>query len=279
MINCRYLQVNEPIVFGTIISEKNEPGRTILRNGSKRVLGTYSTYLGSFPNIQANRSAFLRKELDIRNALKSCYSSATQTFQLIRGKIFSTQPNFLIARCPYCLLNSPDTLDHYVGQTEFPEYAILVKNLVPCCTSCNKAKGERWRKNGIRRFIHFYNDAFLSLKFLNAKLIYKRGGKVPSVVFTVVRPAAMTAGDFAIVRSHFKDLDLLRKYVLHSIPIISSELTVLKRGVHDGQTKDQLIGSLKARSDEAANYGVNYWVSVIYDALAGDDRFIRSVLE
>lgn len=279
MINCIYLNYNEVVLFGTIVEEKNDPGKTTLRNISARVCGAYNDYLNDFDRLQKrSRSVIKPIEIDEKNALHLCYSSVTQTFRYVRGKIFEIQPEQLKTFCPYCLLNSPDTLDHYIGQTEFPEYSIISRNLIPCCYTCNQLKGEAWRKGGLRRIIHFYNDSFFNNNFLNAKLLYRRGSPIPKISFFLKRPIGMAASDFRIVKLHFKDLGLLAKYNARANTLVSSEFTVLSNARQKGRSLTSLVSELKDRSTtESLKSGVNYWVAVMYETLANDSRFLDSL--
>lgn len=73
--------------------------------------------------------------------------------------------------CPYCGEEvKPSTLDHYLPQEKFPEYAVCLENLVPMCTKCQgkDAKGDKvLDKNNSRIFLHPYYEGieeFLVLK-------------------------------------------------------------------------------------------------------------------
>lgn len=281
MIKGNYLNINETVFFNTVSAEKNAPRDGILQTISNRVLNTYADYLNNFPAlVNKRRSEFFRAgEADAREALQSCYRIATASFKTIRGKISEVQPNVLKTLCPYCLLNSPDTIDHYIGQVEFPEYSVLCKNLLPCCYRCNQLKGEVWRAKRKRRFIHYYIDNFLIHQFLFAKLIYT-GVRVsiPSIKFGLARPHNINSDDFRIIRMHFKDLDLLDMYSQRANDLISSEYQVGVTHVSKGQTRQSVRdGLIVRRNVEASNAGINSWRSVTYDTLAGSSRFINSL--
>lgn len=279
MIRCQPLSFNEFVVFGTMVEEKREPGRTALINVVQRIQLAYDQYINNFDSLQLTAGSSLAKhETEARTALNLCYSSATVTFQYVRGKIFEVQPPQLKAFCPYCLLNSPDTLDHYIGQSEFPEYSVLSKNLIPCCYDCNRKKGELWRKDKLRRIIHFYNDSFFTHQFLRAKLKYSRGSSVPTIVFFLKKPAGMNDSDFRIAKLHFKDLSLLARYEIRANTLVSSEHAVWSENRQKGRSVLTIIEELNNRSrTEAFKSGVNYWMSILYATLANSRRFIKSL--
>ena len=62
--------------------------------------------------------------------------------------------------CPSCGEDGkPETLDHYLPKTHYPEYSILTKNLVPMCSKCQGVKlAEVLSNSGQRQFIHPYFD-------------------------------------------------------------------------------------------------------------------------
>lgn len=279
MLNCNYTGYNEIVALGTIADEKNNPAKTTLKAIINRIENCYEQYLNNFHTLEGKvKSAILNTENEEKIALQLCYSSETRTFKYIRGKIFDIQPNSLKALCPYCLLNRPKTLDHYIGQSEFPEYSILQRNLIPCCFDCNNKKGEEWRYNKKRRFIHFYNDHFLNHSFLKARLIYTKGSIIPKIDFYLSKPAAMNNSDFKIVKFHFKDLQLLNEYNMRANTLVSSEITVMKESVINGITKQNIINSLISRANALANdFGINYWFAEMYITLATNKKLINSI--
>lgn len=43
-------------------------------------------------------------------------------------------------RCPFCAHRDVASLDHYLPRENYPEFAVLPVNLVPCCSGCNGEK-------------------------------------------------------------------------------------------------------------------------------------------
>lgn len=275
MINCNYLRFNENIVFQTVVSEKNRPGKPVLIAITPRVLKVYDLYLNKFSTLEAKSSSeFLAKENTEKDCLQLCYSSPTSTFDIVIGKIYNSQPDQLKAFCPYCLLDKPSTLDHYIGQTEFPEYSILLKNLVPCCYDCNQKKGQKWRLNNLRRFIHFYNDTFISNRFLYAVFIFSPGVSTPKIHYYLRKHPNISYSEYRIIKSHFKDLGLLNEYNTRANSLVSSEIEVLLHAIIGGQTRGQLISNLRRRfTSLSSRFGSNYWNAVMYETIANSTLF------
>lgn len=272
MINCNYLGCNEVILFNNITEEKNNPYKTTLQNINGRLLACYDEYLTNFESLQEkSHSSFLTEDNEI-DALKKCYINKTNTFKYVRGQIFKIQPDVLKNFCPYCLIGEPETIDHYITKNEFPEYSALIKNLIPCCYPCNNKKDEIWRKNKKRRYIHFYNDTFLTEKFLHAKFVLKRGQTTPKIIFYLSKPNTMDVSDFRIVKMHFKDLELLQKYNRKANSLLSTEIQVIKQSIIDGIDIDNIKHILNLRYNTLINdYGINYWIAILYNVLTNYD--------
>jgi hypothetical protein len=279
MINAYYLSINEIVAFCTIVSEKNNPGRGILEGITNRILVSYNDYLTDFDNVvNLSGSNFVASEAQEKALLQNCYISSAGTFPSLRALIFSMQPDVLKSSCPYCLLGWPGTIDHYVGQTEFPEFSILLKNLIPCCGDCNRIKDDYWRENGVRRILHFYNDTFIQHRFLYAKIVHHRGASAPKFHFYLKKPAIITATEFKTIKGHFARFELLKKYNERANALISSEIASLKQSRADGRAKASLVGDLKRTYNNLAiDFGVNYWQGIISDTIASTHRIINSL--
>lgn len=62
--------------------------------------------------------------------------------------------------CPACGEDgTPNTLDHYLPKTYFPEFSIHLRNLIPMCDICQGIKLETYvDTNGFRKYLHPYFD-------------------------------------------------------------------------------------------------------------------------
>ena len=69
-----------------------------------------------------------------------------------------------VHRCPYCSINQPDTLDHYMPQSVYPALSMCRLNLVPMCPECNRKK----KDHPYTDFIHSYYQTFPTCPFLKA---------------------------------------------------------------------------------------------------------------
>ena len=278
MLRCYYIGGDEFLEFENIITEKNNPGKDILTNIKSRVNISYRQYLDRFDELESKVSSdFELVESEERRHLQGCYSSLTSISRKRKALIYSEQPDVLKTFCPFCLLDKPRTLDHYIGQDEFPEYSFLAKNLIPCCYDCNQKKNTTWRRNDKRRFIHFYNDDFFGEQFLFADLIL--ANNTPAFQFSLKQSPTLNDANFQIIQWHFEDLELLEQYGLRCNSLLSTEIKIMTQQIANGLSIQQLSEQLSISENNFANdFGVNYWHSVMYQCMSQNVNELLSIV-
>lgn len=281
MKNTNYIAPNEYNLFDSISLEKTGVRNTALLGIRTRIHQYYTTYLTNLPALQLqSRSSISKRETTEREALNHCFNTPTASFKPYRGLIKSGQSGFLKRICPYCLVNESDTLDHYIPKAAFPEFSTLIKNLIPCCSQCNKLKDELWKSGSQRRIIHFYNDTFLNQRFLFGRITVTRVTALPVIKFYLQQPNGMSNYDYSIVRFHFKDLNLLTRYNGIVNDYISGTVKEIENFVNTGATSLlELQTSLtEAYSAKSLSFSINYFGGVVYDAFANNTRYLNSFL-
>lgn len=76
-----------------------------------------------------------------------------------------------VDKCPYCSINEPQQLDHFMDKDTYGQLATCRLNLVPLCGTCNNLKG----KKSYKEFIHPYYQDFPDGYFLVARCYVVRG--------------------------------------------------------------------------------------------------------
>ena len=67
-------------------------------------------------------------------------------------------PNLLC--CPMCGSGTTGSIDHFLPRDIFPEFSVMLANLVPACTHCNSsAKGNTYRGVNPESFLHPYFES------------------------------------------------------------------------------------------------------------------------
>ena len=84
-----------------------------------------------------------------------------------------------VTHCPFCggLGERPNTIDHYLPKSLFPQFSILPLNLLPACGICNTTcKGRTFAETECSQIIHpvldsshFFNDQWILCHLSNIK--------------------------------------------------------------------------------------------------------------
>lgn len=186
-------------VYDVIIDVKDERARLArLRN---RIAAAYHRYEEKGHKLHRMRPLSGIHEND-RRALLHCYTGRTTPRDRVYAKIRK-----LAYWCPYCTIVQVQTLDHYLSKDEFPEFAVLTKNLVPSCHTCNRpGKRHRDAGSGRRVLVHPYFDDVETTGLWVAKLRFERG--TPEAEFVVIRGT-----DFGELSArHAENLDLEERF-------------------------------------------------------------------
>lgn len=140
------------------------------------------------------------------NIIRNLYSSNRKDIALLRE---TYKQNIIF--CPFCGIESPNTLDHLLPKQQFPEFAILLNNLFPMCNRCNNDRlDDIYDENGTRNLLNLEKDTFLEARFLIAEITYD-GDDIEIINYRII-PGRLNAQQEAIVKNHMKNLKLQKKF-------------------------------------------------------------------
>lgn len=74
-----------------------------------------------------------------------------------------------VSVCPYCGLNEPSQLDHFMDKAAYGQLACCRLNLVPLCGVCNNRK----HNEPFTNFVHAYYDSYDDTDFLKTQITVK----------------------------------------------------------------------------------------------------------
>jgi 5-methylcytosine-specific restriction endonuclease McrA len=112
--------------------------------------------------------------------------------------------------CPFCGEDgTPNTLDHFLPKTAFPEFAILPHNLFPMCDICQGDKGTKTLTvDSLRLFMHPYFDAFVSTQLVD--LVISLPFTTPTM--SLVPAAHLNTDQAALVSRHLHELRMVERF-------------------------------------------------------------------
>ncbi|MDD6571778.1 MAG: hypothetical protein PUF12_05230 [Thermoflexaceae bacterium] len=268
MINLPILRQNDREILKDIIKNKHEPAKTNLSNKYQNILGDYLEYYKSRHSLER-----ITADADIDEATSKCLNDAYKSGKVIdsvKAKITELMPPAIKEKCPYCMLSEPGTFDHYLGKGQFPEYSVLSKNLVPCCSKCNSKKGEKFLSaNGNRIFISFYFDKLPKSSFLVVELGVD--GDVPYIKNMYTRSNMGNSID-EIIETHFDELELFERY---KNPMSNKLSLLVARIEGTKQSRDDIMEVIM--NDIASLekiYGPSYWECSLYRGVVNNEEVL-----
>lgn len=258
---------------------ENIDKRDRLENLEALVFKRYKEYENLNVSLELISGSTISDRMD-KEALGSCYSRNKSGYLEgeVVSKILSIQSAQHKNSCPYCGIDKPRTIDHYLPKSDFPEFSIYPPNLIPCCGRCNSKKNDRWLENGERLFLNFYFDSIPNVRFLTSKLVYSSDeeDKIPTVVFELIKHSEIQPKQYELIERHFKKLELLEEYS----EAIEEELS----NIHDLVIHNKTLSMEDHRENLrmqarmfARKYGVNYWRACLYDAVISSDEFFDRI--
>ncbi|MFD7523861.1 HNH endonuclease [Paenibacillus chitinolyticus] len=213
-------------------------------------------------------------------ALESCYTRNKDGYLEgeVVARIIALQSPQHKNSCPYCGMDKPRTIDHYLPKSVYPEFAIFPPNLIPCCGHCNGKKGVKWLLQGKRRFLNFYYDDIPDEKFLHASLLFDedKNKQVPKVLFELKNNKQINEEMFYLISNHFKELDLLKELSEFVEEELSNIYDEIRHNTHLSQ--ENHIENLTRKKDSCIRkYGMNYWRSALYETIIDSDELFDRI--
>jgi len=240
--------------------------RPPMRRARPRIVKAYRWYEANAPELGGAVPAQL--SASAAKAFLRAYRGAAQIEQL--------RKNILKAArfCPYCGIDIPYTLDHYVPKASFPEYAVYPDNLIPCCGECNLRRGDRWLDGGKRLHVNMYFDRISAVRILLAHIQVKDG----SVDVTYRIDPARGAGKFmALYVRHVGSLKLLGRFRQRAGMELEEWEIKLKRNRYGAKVGPAALRQELRRDAAAAEqlHGVNHWLTALRCAASESVDFIE----
>lgn len=167
-----------------------------------------------------------------------------------------------VHRCPYCSINQPSTLDHYMPKSDYPALSMCRLNLVPMCSDCNRKKNNYPYTD----FIHSYYQTFPDCSFLKASASVQV--KRIIINFYLDEAAVHDAALVAKLKSQMEKIELLDRMNKASTSFIED----LCAQCHCFLGLGFKIWLRNRYKDHVRIYGLNDWRTAAIDAVLASDE-------
>jgi hypothetical protein len=222
----KLVSYQEEELFDGFLKSKHDPTRSDLQEMKLPVIQAYKEYkhhaaTDTFETIQPIGYVSSKKE-----SLIHCYTVSTINRNTLLANIRDAQSDYHKNYCPFCGIYHPDTFDHYLPKDKFPEYSVLPENLQLCCSHCNRIKNEYWIENERRIFLNKYFDDDNCVEYLLCNTSLSNGILKYEYYLDDQSLDLLSIG--AIIKSHYKKLDLLSEYRNKANSYVSEHLLAIK---------------------------------------------------
>lgn len=227
-----------------------------------------------------NSSPSTFKTSNLHDSLFGLYDSDSQDTKNLKEKI----KNISNVKCPYCGIDTPSHLDHFLPRTKFPEFSIFAPNLIYVCSICNsKYKSDDVvNQSGERKFFNPYFDDFIdSTKFLKCK-IEVDDGMYPTFKFYIDDLSATQPYEHTIMKNHFENMKLEIRYmeqiVKEKFRQFRNGYIDLKARIYDETTLEEIKRNIEKRLRDYQEENINNWEKVFWESLRDSDDCLNLIV-
>lgn len=171
--------------------------------------------------------------------------------------------------CPYCRIGVVETIDHFLPKGRYSSLSVLPLNLVPACRDCNTGKLDGVATiDSLSSHPYFENQCVFTDEWLCAQII---SDPVLHVAYSAVTPAGWDGETSQRVTSHFRVLDLARRFSVQA----AGRLAFYANLVNDiaGAGGDVAAMLRLTNRAELAAHGLNSWQAALAKAVEDDQWF------
>lgn len=264
----------------SIVDRKKSPRKEILENAINIVIDRYDLYDYRFSENQLELFDPLQFDHSVAEALLHCYEGKQKELEKIKIIIKESQVSVYKIVCAYCSIDSASSFDHYLPQSDYPEFSVMPLNLIPSCSVCNSFKGDDWKDSTSRIFINYYLDDFLSYRFIKME-INKSNVGLYTVQAVPHRPVGMSISDYNIVESHFGNLRLGERFRRQGSVELGTAISTIKNVKDVIGIKSKVILKNLLRQQQHSSeleFGINSFKGNFYKALSESSDFIDDMI-
>lgn len=269
-----YVYPNNTIeVHQTAVNRKNTgDSKTRLNSIENNVRADYVVYDQHFLENSIEHISNNNFYSPFKADLESLYNYQSATIRELRGIIELKQIRTIRTTCQNCTINSANTLDHILPQSNFPEFIVNPKNLFPCCSECNSYKNQYIEKDGIKLFLNLYLDILPDIQYLFVDFVFDENNEIDFRFFLENR-YGIEQNSFNLIESHFLKLHLTERMRKKA----NAEYTEIENSILnklDSLTLVEIFDEFnKNIIDDQRAYGFNHWKCILKLSISKDERY------
>ena len=201
----------------------------------------------------------------LRDDLFNMYGYEAAIVKKVKKWLEGHNPVTVYGVCQHCGIVPFDTMDHILPHQQYAEYSVHARNLIPCCTDCNRRKNER-------EILNLYLDLLPDVEYLFMDV--KANGDTIDLSFRLDNSKGLVEPDlFRKIAVHYFKLELFDRIKTLATTRISEFLTQIKR-IYAKYGKQEVIDEINEDVEDLRRaYGYNYWKIAFQKGLVNSPVF------
>lgn len=217
----------------------------------KTVEALYKEFDEHFPDNSLRLIPSDRIKKPLRDDLFDMYSFEAAIVKKVKKWLQEHNSVTVYGVCQHCGIVPFDTMDHILPHQRYAEYSVHARNLIPCCTDCNRRKNER-------EILNLYVDVLPDVEYLFMDV--KANGDTIDLSFRLDNSQGFVQPDlFRRIAAHYAKLELFDRMKTIATTKIFGFLTQIKR-TYVKYGKQEVIDEINEDVEDLRQaYGYNYW--------------------
>ena len=231
----------------------------------KTVEALYKEFDEHFPDNSLRLIPSDRIKKPLRDDLFDMYSYEAAIVKKVKKWLQEHNSVTVYGVCQHCGIVPFDTMDHILPHQRYAEYSVHARNLIPCCTDCNRRKNER-------EILNLYVDVLPDVEYLFMDV--KANGDTIDLSFRLDNSQGFVQPDlFRRIAAHYAKLELFDRMKTLATTRISEFLTQIKR-TYAKYGKQEVIDEINEDVEDLRRaYGYNYWKIAFQKGLVNSPVF------
>lgn len=225
----------------------------------------YDEFDSHFPNSTLRSIPPRRVMAQLKDDLYDMYEFEAAIVKKVKKWLKENNPVTVYGICQHCGVVPFDTMDHILPHKQYVEYSVHAKNLIPCCTDCNRHKNE-WET------LNLYVDILPDVEYLFMDV--KANGDTIALTFRLDNTKGLVPDKlYTKIYNHFEKLKLFDKLKKEAEAKVTSFVLQIKRNYTKYGKREVIDTVYEGVGGLRKAYGYNYWEVVFQMGLINSPVF------